>query len=97
MKKMIYYYALWIVGGLIAALLLVTGGVKLTSFCEASLPSGCGPSLLHLFLHFAHETGVLGAIGGLIVAPVLILVIVGSFLAFAAYHCSASTASNKYF
>jgi hypothetical protein len=94
--KLTSRYALWTIAGLLTVLFLLTGGMKLTLLWEAFTQSGCGPSLLHLSLHFASETGVLGAIGGLILALVLILVIGGSLLAFAAYDRPASALPNKF-
>jgi hypothetical protein len=95
-KRLINKYALWTVQGLLIILFLFIGGMKLTLLWETFMQSGHGPSLLRLSLRFVHMAGVLGAVGGLILVPALILVIVGSLLAFAAYDRPASACPNKF-
>ena len=94
-KRLAKKYALWTIQGLLTALFLFAGGVKFTLLFEAFMQSGHGPSLL-LFLRSVTVTEVLGAVGGLILVPALILVIVGSLLAFAAYDRPASASPDKF-
>ena len=95
-KRLTNKYAPRTVQRLLTALVLFVGGMKLTLLLGALMQSMCRPSLIRLFLRFVDVTGVLGAVGGLILMPALILVIVGSVLAFAAYDRPSSASPNKF-
>lgn len=62
-KRLTNNYALWTFQGLLAALFLFAGGMKLVLSAQALTQQGQGPSLPVLFLRFIGVTEVLGAIG----------------------------------